>query len=112
MTEQESRGLSASAHLEALRRHAPRLPIHDVLLNDTAIPDRVLARYAARGAFPVACDEDALAALGCSPVKRRLLADSRKVRHDPHAVAAALLELAACHSAERPVLESAARISP
>jgi len=112
MTEQESRGLSASAHLEALRRHAPGLPIHDVLLNDTTVPDRVRARYAARGAFPVACDEDNLAALGCRVVKRRLLADSRKVRHDPRAVAAALLELAACHAAKRPVLESAARMSP
>lgn len=112
MTEPESRGLSASAHLEALRRHAPGLPIHDVLLNDTAVPDRVLARYAARGAFPVACDEGSLAALGCRPVKRKLLADTRKVRHDPCAVAAALLELAACHAAKRSVLESAARMRP
>jgi uncharacterized cofD-like protein len=93
MTEQESVGLSASAHLEALRRHAPRLPIHDVLLNTTPIPERVLRRYAARGAFPVVCDEERIAALGCRPVKRGLLAVSRKVRHDPQAVAAALLEL-------------------
>ncbi|HJS58615.1 MAG TPA: hypothetical protein VKA01_10980, partial [Vicinamibacteria bacterium] len=71
-----------------------------------------LARYAARGAFPVACDEANLAALGCRPVKRKLLADTRKVRHDPRAVAAALLELAACHAGKRPGLESAPRMNP
>ncbi|HET7293284.1 MAG TPA: uridine diphosphate-N-acetylglucosamine-binding protein YvcK [Vicinamibacteria bacterium] len=103
MTERESMGLSAAGHVEALRRHAKQLPIHDVLLNTTPVPDRVLGRYAALGAFPVACDAQRIAALGCRPVKRRLLAAARKVRHDPRAVAAALLELVACDGREAPL---------
>ncbi len=95
MTEGETLGLSAAGHLRALRRHAPQLPLHDVLLNTTPIARRVLARYGARGSFPVACDDRQVADLGCRPVKRRLLAVSRKIRHDPRAVAAALLEVIA-----------------
>lgn len=112
MTEGESTGLSAAGHIQALRRHAPRLPIHDVLLNTTPIPHRMLARYAGLGAFPVACDERHIAALGCRVVKRQLLAASRKVRHDPRAVAAALLELIACDGLGPTVAEIQARSGP
>jgi uncharacterized cofD-like protein len=96
MTERgETDGLTASDHLRVLLQHVPELPIHDVLLNAVPIPDGVLARYAAAGAEPVACDSQAIEALGCRPVRRGLLADSPKVRHDSRALAAALVELVA-----------------
>jgi 2-phospho-L-lactate transferase/gluconeogenesis factor (CofD/UPF0052 family) len=90
----ESEGLTASQHLEVIRRHAPGLPVHDVLLNTTPVPEGVLARYAATGAAPVRNDVRAFEALGCRPVLRGLLEDAPKVRHDPPALAAALLETA------------------
>ena len=103
MTERgETDGLTAAQHVLALRRHAPRLPLHDVLLDTTPIPDEVRARYAAGGAAPVPADLREIEALGCRPVRRGLLAEGRKIRHDPRALAAALLELAAA-GAPRPV---------
>jgi uncharacterized cofD-like protein len=90
----ESEGLTASQHVAVLRRHAPELPIHDVLLNSAPVPDGLLTRYAVTGATPVLHDLHALRALGCRPVLRDLLEEGSKVRHDPRALAAALLESA------------------
>jgi uncharacterized cofD-like protein len=89
----ESSGLTAPAHVTAIRDHAPGLPIHDVLLNTTPIADEVLVRYAAEGAVPVPWDTHSVEALGCRPLLRGLLRDGPKVRHDARALAAALLEL-------------------
>lgn len=90
----ESDRLTASQHLRVVQRHVPGLPIHDVLLNTVPAGDDVLVRYSAARAEPVVCDAKAVEALGCRPVLRGLLADSPKIRHDPRALAAALIELA------------------
>ncbi|HSB62484.1 MAG TPA: uridine diphosphate-N-acetylglucosamine-binding protein YvcK [Vicinamibacteria bacterium] len=87
----ETDGMTAADHVRALRRHAPGLPIHEVLLPEAAIPSTLLDAYAASGARPVAADLDALCALGCRPVRRRMLAAGDKVRHDPHRLVAAVL---------------------
>jgi uncharacterized cofD-like protein len=95
MTERgETGGFAASDHVREIRRHAPRMPIHDVLLNNLDIPEETLARYRAEAAEPVACESRAVQALGCRAVPRGLLAGSTKLRHDPRALAAALMELA------------------
>jgi uncharacterized cofD-like protein len=87
----ETDGMTAADHVRALRRHAPGMPIHDVLLAATPIPPRLLAAYSASGARPVAADLAALRVLGCRPVRARIVAIGDKIRHDPPRLAAALL---------------------
>ena len=90
----ETDGAGAHDHLLAIRRHAPRVPIHDVLVNGAPIPSCVAERYAAEGAVPIAPDVDALRAFGCRGVRADLLAHGHLVRHDPDKLARAVLELA------------------
>lgn len=85
---------TAAEHLLALRRHAPRVPIHIVLLNSTPLPDALGSVYAAAGANPVSVDTAALRALGCEPVTRDLLGAGPKIRHDPDKLGRALLDVA------------------
>jgi uncharacterized cofD-like protein len=91
----ETDGMTAADHVRALRRHAPRLPIHDVLLAAGPISPRARAAYAAYGAQPVAADLAALRALGCRPLRRRMVAARGRLRHEPGRLAAAVLRLAA-----------------
>jgi 2-phospho-L-lactate transferase/gluconeogenesis factor (CofD/UPF0052 family) len=89
----ETDGYTAADHLEAIRQHAPQIRIHDVLLNTVPIPQELLDGYAAGGAVPVPSTPEAILAAGSRPVERALLAPGPKIRHDPHALARALLEL-------------------
>lgn len=91
----ETDGYTAVDHLLAIRRHAAEVPIHDVLLNTAPIPERLIERYAGEGAVPVSPDTELLRAMGYRPVEQDLLAVGLMVRHDPHKLARALLELAA-----------------
>ncbi len=90
----ETDGTDARGHLLAVRRHAPLVPVHDVLLNVGPIPHDAVARYAAEGAVPIAPDVEGLRALGTRVVGRNLLAAGPKIRHDPQKLARAVLELA------------------
>jgi uncharacterized cofD-like protein len=78
-------------HLIAVRRHAPTIPIHDVLVNVAPVSPERLARYAARGAAPVTPDHSLLKALGHCVVERDLLAEGDSIKHDPGKLARALL---------------------
>jgi len=88
----ETDGYTALDHLLALRRHAPQVPIHHVLVNVTPIPRARRDGSAGPSARPVAVSASSLRALGCRPHERHLLADDH-VRHDPHRLARAVLEL-------------------
>jgi uncharacterized cofD-like protein len=90
----ETDGYTAIDCLTAIRRHAPDIVIHDVLVNTAPIPAERLARYAAEGASPIRVDVEALRAQGCRPVERDVLGDGPKIRHDSHKLARAVLELA------------------
>ncbi len=90
----ETDDYSAQDHVRALRAHAPRLPIHDVILNRTPVPKPLRQRYAAEGARPLAADPAAVSALGCGIWTADLLAAGDKVRHDPHKLARAVLDVA------------------
>ena len=94
----ETDGYGAPEHLLAIRRHAPQVPIHDVLLNTTPIPADLIERYAAEGAVPVPMDAESVRALGPRPVARDLLGVGPKILHDSLKLARAVLELAS----ERP----------
>ena len=90
----ETDGYTAADCVAALRRHAPEVTVHDVLLNTAPIPLRLLERYAADGAIPIHADVERLRALGCRPLERDLLGSNPKIRHDVHKLARAILELA------------------
>jgi uncharacterized cofD-like protein len=89
----ETDAYGAADCLLALRRHAPRIPIHDVLLNSAPIPARRISRYAARGSHPISGGIESLRAMGFRPVARDLLASGPRIRHDPRKLAQALLVL-------------------
>jgi uncharacterized cofD-like protein len=90
----ETDGYTAADHLIAVRRHAPDLPIHDVLLNATPIPTDLTQAYAESHATPVAPNVELLRALGHRPLMRELLGPGPKIRHDSHRLGAAILEIA------------------
>jgi uncharacterized cofD-like protein len=85
----ETDGYTAADHLLAIRRHAPDVPIHDVLLNTGAIDGDLASR-----AVPVAPDVELLRALGYRPVVCDLLGAGPKIRHDSCKLGSALMQLA------------------
>jgi uncharacterized cofD-like protein len=89
----ETDGYTAADHLQTIRFHAPQVQIHNVLLNSTPVPDRLLKRYASKGAFPVLQDVELLRNLGCRPVVRDLLMTGPNVHHDSAKLAQAILTL-------------------
>jgi uncharacterized cofD-like protein len=84
---------TAADHLLAIRRHAPDVPIHDVLLNTSPLPGELVRTYSTTGARPVCPDVELLRALGYRPVRRDLLGAGPKIRHDPRKLAGAILDL-------------------
>jgi len=84
---------TAADYLLAIRRHAPSLRVHDVLLNTAPLSGEAVDRYAAEGGEPVRCRLAPLLAMGCRPVQRDLLGTGLPLRHDPHKLADALLGL-------------------
>jgi len=90
----ETDGHTAVDHLMAIRRHAPTMPIHDILVSATPIVPEQITRYGAQGAVPVRADIALLKALGHSVHECDLLATGDDVRHDPGKLARALLTLA------------------
>jgi uncharacterized cofD-like protein len=94
----ETDGYTAADVIAALRHHAPRLPIHDVLLNGAPIPEGLAGRYAAGAASPIVADPGSIRALGCRPVIRDLLGPGPKIRHDPSKLARAIHDLASGRS--------------
>jgi uncharacterized cofD-like protein len=91
----ETDGYSAVDCLMAIRRHAPRVPIHHVLLNSGPLPPAPLDRYAAEGAAPIGVAPESIRALGCRARARAVAGEGPKIRHDSHKLARAILELAA-----------------
>ena len=91
----ETDGYDATDLVAALRRHAPGLPLHHVLLNHAPLAGEQLRRYGAEGAAPIPADHAALAALGLQVTVQDLLGEGPKARHDPHKLAHALFELVA-----------------
>jgi uncharacterized cofD-like protein len=89
----ETDGYTAADHLMAIRRHAPDLPIHDVLLNSTPLPEELGQQHEASGAAVVPSDFQLLRALGCRPIEGDLLGSGPRVRHDPQKLAKTILGL-------------------
>lgn len=89
----ETEGMSAADHVRAVIEHAG--PVLDAALVNARPPDpEALARYAARGASPVAADRRQLIDLGVVPVEADLLKEGPRIRHDGRKVTRCLLKLA------------------
>lgn len=97
----ETDGYTGLDHLLALHRHAPDVPIHDVLLSASPISQAMIQRYAVQDAHPVCVQAEALRALGYRPVELDLLTAGPKVRHDPHRLAKAVMQLASPRTCTR-----------
>jgi uncharacterized cofD-like protein len=90
----ETDGYRAADCVRAIREHVPRLPLHDVLLNDAPVGRKAATQYALRGSVPIDFDTAELRSLGCVPRTGDFLKKGPAVRHDPRKIGRALLELA------------------
>lgn len=89
----ESLGMNASQHIEALFQHAGGKFFDYALLNGTPIPAGMIERYAAEGAEPISIDFEAVRALGVVPVLGEYLGRGEVARHDADRIADDLMRL-------------------
>ena len=90
----ETDGYAASDHVRVLQRLiAPDIVTHALVNTRPPRQRALLARYEAEGAHPVAADLDAIRELGVTPVAADLISEVDVVRHDPEALARALVRI-------------------
>ena len=105
----ESAGFRTSNFLALLTEYlGTRQPLDFLLVNNTPIPSRLVARYAGEGQHPVLLDEAESLTMAGRIVQRPLLAPGVFVRHDPAALASAIMEIAA----ETPIATDDAPAAP
>jgi uncharacterized cofD-like protein len=88
----ETDGMMGAAHLRAIEHHVRRGLVHAVLYNSTPIPPALLSHYAGVRSEPVTLEAAALHS-GVELVGADLLAEGDLIRHDPHKLARAVLDL-------------------
>ena len=93
--EGETEGYTLSDHIRAMFQHAGGDGLFDLcLVNSAPIAQELLGPYAREGAEPLRIDRAACESLGVEVVARPLVAASANLaRHDPAALAAALLDI-------------------
>ena len=96
----ESLGLSAADHIQALNRHAQKQIFDYALINRTPASDEMKAKYALEGACQIVNDLDAIETLGVIPVLGDYLEEAAVARHNTSRVARDLMQLAAEHPRE------------
>lgn len=96
----ESLGLSASEHIQALNRHAQGKIFDYALINRTPASSELKAKYALEGACQIVNDLDAIEALGVIPVLGDYLEEAGVARHNTTRVAHDLMQLASHHQRE------------
>jgi uncharacterized cofD-like protein len=99
----ETDGLSLGGHLEALLAHGGPGIIDGVVVHGRPFPAAVLKRYAATGAYPVACDRDRLHALGLWVTEADLTGPTEKARHHSEKLGRALVRLIRHGGPEPPI---------
>ena len=94
----ETINFNASQHVRAIQSHAGRNIIDCVVLNTAPIPLPLQRRYARAKVKPVENDLENLSQMGVKVVTADLMGDSdatsKKVRHNPEAVAQVAIDLA------------------
>ena len=89
----ESLGLSAADHIQALNRHAQKQIFDYALINRTPVSDELKAKYASEGGCQIVNDLDAIEALGVIPVLGDYLDEAGVARHNTARVARDLMQL-------------------
>jgi uncharacterized cofD-like protein len=98
----ETDGYTASDHVRALQRLVAADIVTHALVNTQPPRQRaLLARYEAEGAHPVPADVDAVRQLGVIPISAPLISEEDVVRHDPEALARALLRILVAGAVDR-----------
>jgi uncharacterized cofD-like protein len=95
----ETDGFSVLDHVLTIERHLEAQVFDYVIYNTAAVPDSLVAPYAAQGAHPLvtgAFELNALEKLGIQPIGVPLVSEhpAGKIRHHPDRLAAAILALA------------------
>jgi len=89
----ESLGLTASEHLQAIRKHA-RLKVFDYALVNTAeISASLLSRYREQNSAPVVCDRERIESMGVRCIEGDFLEEVDVVRHNTNALARRIVQL-------------------
>jgi uncharacterized cofD-like protein len=89
----ESTGLTASQHIQAIFDHA-RCKVFDyAILNDAPVPAELRARYAEDNSEPLENDLEAIRALGVTPILGNYLDATQFARHATDRIAMDLLNL-------------------
>ncbi|MDR3763745.1 MAG: YvcK family protein [Acidobacteriota bacterium] len=98
----ESTGLSASQHIQAIFEHAREKVFDYAMLNFVPVPAELRQRYADEGSEPMHNDLDAIRKLGVTPILGDYLDASHFARHATDRLANDLLNLPArlCQAAE------------
>jgi uncharacterized cofD-like protein len=91
----ESTGLTASQHIQAIFDHAKCKVFDYVMLNYAPVPNELRARYAEDNAEPLHNDLDEIRALGVTPILGDYLDASHFARHATDRIALDLLNLPA-----------------
>ena len=92
MTQQgETRGYSAAGHLQAIHDHVGVEIFDYVVVNSEPVPPEMLKRYADEGAEPVIVDWERLRQMRVRVLATNLLLPGLVARHNPDALARALL---------------------
>jgi len=89
----ETDGYTASMHAKAIIDHAGKGVIDFMLVNDHPISANIREYYAAKGAYPVEVDEEAINKLGIGFVKADIINETDVIRHDPDKLCNAVLQL-------------------
>ena len=89
----ESLGLSAADHIQALYRHAQAQIFDYALVNRTPVSAEMAAKYALEGASQIVVDLETIEKLGVCPVLGDYLEEAGVARHRTDRVAADLLDL-------------------
>ncbi len=89
----ETDGYTAADHVQALVNHVGPGVIDYAIVNDATIPQELLIKYEAQGAFPVVADVERIKQMGIKPVSRPLISLSDLVRHNPDDLAKCILDI-------------------
>ena len=89
----ETDGYTASMHAKAIIDHGGKGIIDYMLVNDAPISADMQDFYAAKGAYPVEVDEEAINALGVGFVKADIINENEVIRHDPEKLSRAVMNM-------------------
>ena len=107
----ESAGFRTSDFLALLMEYlGTSQPLDFLLVNNTPIPPRLSERYAAEGQHPVMIDVPESLTMVGRIIERPLLAPGVFIRHNPNALAAAIMELADSTDRNRQAASSASLV--